>query len=187
MNDTIDLLERRRSVPPMAMTGVGPTPEDIETMLRIAARVPDHGKLAPWRFILLEGEARTRAGALVADIYAVQNREAPRERVVQESQIFSHAPLVVVVVSSATPHVKIPQWEQVLSAGAVCMNLTTAAVALGFRTAWHSGWAAYDPRVADAFGLAGHEKIAGFIHIGRSNMDPEDRARPDLAKIVTRF
>lgn len=187
MNDMINLLSQRRSVPPMVMSGPGPTPEETDTLLRLGARVPDHGKLAPWRFILIEGDKRAEVGAAVGDIYAAINPGAGAERVAQERNIFNHAPLVVTVVSSAAPHVKIPLWEQVLSAGAVCMNLTVAAVAMGFRTAWHTGWAAYDPRVADLFGLAGHEKIAGFIHIGRSDAQLEDRARPDMTRIVTRF
>ena len=187
MNETLDLLARRRSAPPMAMSGPGPTPEETDLLLRLAARVPDHGKLTPWRFILIEGDKRAEIGSAVGDIYKALNPGAGAERVAQERALFNHAPLVVTVVSRAAPHVKIPVWEQILSAGAVCMALTVAAVAMGFRTAWHTGWAAYDPRVGDLFGLTESERIAGFIHIGRSEAQFEDRARPDMDQIVTRF
>ena len=97
------------------------------------------------------------------------------------------APLVVAVVSRAAPHAKIPEWEQVLSAGAVCMNLTVAANALGYATTWLTGWCAYDRRFATAIGLSDHERIAGFIHIGRARLEPQDRPRPPLTEIVTMF
>lgn len=187
MNAILDLLTRRRSVPPLALGAPGPTPEQTEQLLRIAARVPDHGKLAPWRFIVLEGEGRGRAGEVVAAAFAKANPQADADQAAQQRAVFSHAPLIVVVVSRAAPHVKIPEWEQVLSSGAVCMNLTAAAVGMGFRTAWLTGWAAYNADVAAGLGLAGHEKIAGFIHIGSSSMQPEDRVRPDMAEIVTCF
>jgi nitroreductase len=187
MNEMIDLLRRRRSLPPQGMAGPGPTPEQIETLLTIASRVPDHGKLTPWRFLIFEGAARDRAGAIAAHILETDDpalsaslREAERAR-------FSKAPLVIAVISRAAPHVKIPEWEQVLSAGAVCMNLVVGAAAMGYAAAWLTGWCAYDRRFCAAIGLADSEKIAGFVHIGQPNMVSEDRRRPALADIVSRF
>jgi nitroreductase len=187
MTDTIALLETRRSVPPIALGGPGPTQEELQTLLRLAARVPDHGKLVPWRFIVFEGDARVRAGAEIARVFASDAPDAGEERLAIERKRLAQAPLVVAVVSRAAPHVKIPEWEQLLSAGAVCMNLTVAANAMGFASTWITEWYAYDRRVLDAFGLAAHEKIAGFVHIGRAASRPEDRVRPVMADIVTYF
>ena len=187
MNDTIALLAARRSAPPLLMQGPGPTEEELRRMLTLAARVPDHGKLAPWRFILFQGEGRARAGAIFAEIFAGRNKDAEPSRVEIERGRLTRAPLVVAVVSRAAEHVKIPIWEQEMSAGAVCMALTVAASASGFRTAWLTEWIAYDREVLRALGLAEHEKIAGFIHIGRVETPIEDRARPDVDALVTRF
>ncbi len=115
------------------------------------------------------------------------SRAPNSQRLDLERGRFARAPLVVGVVSRAAPHVKIPQWEQQLSAGAVCMALTVAATAMGFRTAWVTEWCAYDREAMARFGLADHERIAGFIHIGRVDHAPEDRARPDLDTLVTTF
>lgn len=186
-NPTIDLMARRRSAPPLTMTGPGPSPDELDTLLTLAARTPDHGKLAPWRFIVFEGEARARAGAVFAEIFARKHPGATADQLEVERKRFSHAPLVVGVISCAAPHAKIPEWEQVLSAGAVCMNLTLAANALGYVSAWLSQWVSYDRDVLDRLGLAPHEKVAGFVHIGRRTGAVEDRPRPSLGDIVTRF
>jgi len=187
MNPTIDLLLSRRSAPPQTLLGPGPTPEEIETLLRIASRIPDHGKLAPWRFIVLEGEGRKRAGEIAVRLFAADNPDADESRLAPERARFCRAPLVIAVVSRAKPHVKIPEWEQVLSAGAASMNLEIAANALGYRSSWVTEWCAYDRRFCEAIGLLPHEKIAGFIHIGRPSAVIEDRARPKLEEIVTRL
>jgi nitroreductase len=187
MTETIDLLLSRRSVPPQTLAEPGPTADDVETLLKIATRVPDHGKLAPWRFVLFEGPARERAGEIAARLVAADNPGVDEARLALERGRFSRAPLVVAVVSRAAPHAKIPEWEQVLSAGAVCMNLTLAALALGYRSAWITEWCAYDRRFCEAIGLAADEKIAGFIHIGRPSVTIEDRVRPKLDDITTRF
>ena len=186
-NPTLDLMARRRSAPPLTMTGPGPDSSELETLLTLAARTPDHGKLAPWRFIVFEGEARARAGEIFAEIFAAKNPGATTDQLNVERKRFQHAPLVVGVISTAAPHAKIPEWEQVLSAGAVCMNLTLAANAMGFVSAWLSQWVSYDRDVLDRFGLAPHEKVAGFVHIGRRTGAVEDRPRPALTDIVTRF
>ena len=186
MNELIQLLATRRSAPVPLLTAPGPSPDQLEQMLVIAARVPDHGKLAPWRFILFSGEERVRAGAIFADVFAAANPEADSRRLDLERRRFS-APLVVGVVSRAAPHVKVPEWEQVMSAGAVCMNLTVAAAAMGFATSWLTEWYAYDRAVLERLGLHPHEKMAGFLHIGTAPAPREDRVRPVLADIVTRF
>ena len=183
----IQCLSGRRSVPPLAMSGPGPDAAERDQLLMIAARVPDHGKLAPWRFITFEGEGRVAAGLLIAQAFMADNPQAEPERVELERRRLAHAPLVVAVVSCAAPHVKIPEWEQVLSAGAVCMNLIIGANAMGFAACWLTQWYAYDRRVLDGLGLAPHEKIAGFVHVGASPTRPEDRPRPQLSSITTHF
>jgi nitroreductase len=183
----IDLLLRRRSAPAQTMVGPPPTPGDLETLLTIASRVPDHGKLAPWRFVLFEGPARDRAGEIAARLFAEDQPAADEGRLAIERGRFSRAPLVIGVISRAAPHAKIPEWEQILSAGAACMNLVVAANALSYRAVWLTEWCAYDRRFCEAIGLAAHEKIAGFVHIGRPSATIEDRVRPMLESIVTRF
>jgi nitroreductase len=186
MTDALTLLETRRSLAPQLMTGPGPTGAELDTLLRIATRVPDHGKLAPWRFIVIEGDARDRVGAEMGRIFAAQNPQADAERVAQERGRFSRAPLVIAVVSTAAPHVKIPEWEQTLSAGAVCMSLCVAANAMGFKSAWLTEWMAYDREALEILGLRPQERIAGFVHLGRGE-GQADRPRPNLADIVTRW
>jgi nitroreductase len=152
--------------------------------LTLAVRVPDHGKLAPWRLIVFEGEGRERAGAALAGVAeAAGNGRNPEE----ERARFTRAPLVVAVVSRAAPHVKIPEWEQVMSAGAVCLNLIHAAAAHGFSAQWLTEWPAYDEAAKAALGIAPGERVAGFIHIGVPQVAMTDRDRPPLDRIVTRF
>jgi nitroreductase len=183
----IELLRTRRSLKPVELIGPGPSPSDLETLLTIASRVPDHGKLTPWRFIVFEGEARHKAGAAIAAAFIAKYPDAKPEQVDYERQRLARAPLVVAVVSRAAPRVTIPEWEQVLSSGAAAMNLVVAAHALGFGAAWITEWYSYDRSVLDALGLAPNEKITGFVHIGRPAQAPEDRPRPALADIVTHF
>ncbi|WP_420130909.1 nitroreductase family protein [Rhodopseudomonas sp.] len=187
MSDVISFLETRRSVKPREMTGPGPSPDELDTILTIGARVPDHGKIAPWRFIVFEGEARARGGAVIAEVFARKHPEATAAEIATEQGRLSEAPLVIAVVSSPKPHPKVPQWEQELSAGASCMNIVAAATALGYGANWLSGWIAYDRDVLTGLGLKEHEKLAGFIHIGSKTKPVEDRPRPALAEVVTRF
>lgn len=185
--ETIALLRRRRSVPPISLGEPGPDARDLDTLLGVAARVPDHGKLVPWRFIVFEGEGRERAGAAIAAVFAADNPGAEPKRLELERRRLLQAPLVIAVVSRAAPHAKIPEWEQILSAGAVAMNLLVAANALGFAATWITEWYSYDPRVRARLGLAEAERLAGFVHIGRATAVVEDRVRPVMADIVTRF
>src|ERR1700686_2736709 len=187
MFDALQLLKTRRSVKPMELTGPGPTKPEIDTLLAIASRVPDHGKLAPWRFIVFEGDARLAAGEAIAAAFGADRADATPEQIEFERKRLARAPLVIAVVSRAGPHVKIPEWEQQLSAGADAMNLVNAAHALGFAANWITEWYAYDRGVLDALGLKPHERIAGFVHIGKPAGPAEDRPRPALAEIVTRF
>jgi nitroreductase len=157
-------------------------------MLRIASRVPDHKKLAPWRFIVLEGEARAKLGDVVAAACLAQEKVPPSEvRLATERGRLLRAPLVIAVVSRAVAHPGAPEWEQVLSAGAACFNLCLAANAMGYGTSWITEWIAYNPDVKKALGLAEHERIAGFVYVGTARVRPEERERPDLSTIVTRW
>lgn len=186
-NPIIDFLSTRRSVKPRDMQGHGPSPSEIDTILTIGARVPDHGKIAPWRFIVIEGDARLRAGETIAGILAGKNSDATAEDIAKARHAFAEAPLVIAVVSSPKPHPKVPPWEQELSVGASCMNIVMAASALGYAANWLTGWFAFDRDVSSALGVKQEEKLAGFIHIGGLAQPPEDRPRPALAEIVTRF
>jgi nitroreductase len=185
--DAIELLKVRRSVKPREMNPPGPSPAELETILTIAARVPDHGKLTPWRFIVFEGDARLRAGEIIARVFAQKNPQAATADIEVEKKRLTDAPLVIAVVSFTKPHPKVPAWEQELSAGASAMNIVTAATALGYGACWLTGWFAFDRDVLDAFGLKADEKLAGFVHIGTPSKASSDRPRPALSEIVTRF
>jgi nitroreductase len=185
--DAIELLKTRRSVKPREMTGPGPSPAELETILTIGARVPDHGKLAPWRFIIFEGDARMRAGEVIAGVFARKNPTASPAEIEVEKKRLTDAPLVIGIVSLTKPHPKVPPWEQELSAGASAMNIVNAATALGYGACWLTGWFSFDRDVLDGLGLRADEKLAGFIHIGSVSKPNEDRPRPSLSDIVTRF
>jgi nitroreductase len=185
--DAIELLKIRRSVKPREMTGPGPSPAELETILTIGARVPDHGKLAPWRFIVFEGNARERAGEVIAKVFAQKNPHATAADIDVEKKRLTDAPLVIAVVSLTKPHPKVPPFEQELSAGASAMNIVTAATALGYGACWLTGWFAFDRDALDGLGVKADEKIAGFIHIGKATRPNEERPRPVLSEIVTRF
>src|SRR6267142_2516222 len=187
MPEALELLQTRRSLKPVELAGPGPSPAEIETLLTIASRVPDHGKLTPWRFIVFEGDARLDAGRAIEAAFRAKYPDAKPDQVDYERKRLARAPLVIAVVSRAGPHVKIPEWEQVLSAGAAAMSLVLAAHALGYGASWITEWYAYDRSVLDALGLAPNERIAGFVHIGRPSEPPEDRPRPPLDQIATRF
>lgn len=184
MSDALDLLSKRRSVVAKAMVPPGPDADQLERLLEIAARVPDHGKLAPWRFVIFEGEARARFGEMLAKRFAELNPGADAQALDAEAGRLLRAPVVVCVVSAARPHPKIPEWEQVLSAGAVCQNLLVAATAMGFASQWITEWYAYDEEIRSAIGLAADEKVAGFVYLASAEEPPGERARPALGDIV---
>lgn len=191
LNDTgagaLALLLSRRSGSAKRMTEPGPTAGELNMILAAATRVPDHGKLTPWRFILFEGESRARFGDVLAECFRGANPEADEERVRIERERFMRAPVVVGVISRVREGLPIPVWEQTLSAGACSMSLVLAAHALGYVANWITEWCAYDTCVRMTLGLAENERIAGFVYIGKSAVPLEDRPRPDLRTLVTRF
>ncbi|HVV26681.1 MAG TPA: nitroreductase [Rhizomicrobium sp.] len=183
--DTLDLLLSRRSGSAKAMKGPGPTQNQLADILKAGARAPDHGKLFPWRFILFEGKGRDRFGDILAEVLEAEG-ERPRQ-IEEERARFLRAPVVIAVISHAREQHKIPVWEQELSAGAVCQNILVAATALGFVANWLTEWYAYHPAVKERMGLKPGERVAGFIYIGMPKEELEERPRPDMDKIVTRF
>ncbi|MHA7772311.1 nitroreductase family protein [Roseibium sp. M-1] len=182
---TLVFLRQRRSHPSVTMTAPGPDEAQIADILTIAARVPDHGKLVPWRFILYRQADGERIGAWLAAHYAQLNGPIEGELLQKELTRFTRAPLVIGVVSKAGEHVKIPVWEQQLSAGAVCMNLVTAAAASGFASQWITEWYSYDAAASRYLGAGEGERFAGFVHIGTPTQPPFERPRPDLSEILS--
>lgn len=184
----LDLLSTRRSVKAAALTEPGPSADELSRILAIATRVPDHKKLEPWRFIVFEGEARAKFGEVIAEACKAEDRMEPSEtRLATERARFLRAPTIVAVISRVVEMPGAPEIEQVLSAGAACMNLVIAANAMGYGTTWVTEWVAFSPRIRAALGLAENEKIAGFIYIGTAKERQADRDRPDLGTIVTRW
>lgn len=189
MNDAlIEALETRRSVKPDRLAAPAPAGAELDRILTVAARVPDHKKLVPWRFIVFEGEARAAAGEIFAAACQAEEKDPPSHvRLDTERARFLRAPLVVAVVSRIAKRPGAPEWEQILSAGAAAFNLCLAANALGYGTSWLTEWIAYSPYVREKLGLAENERIVGFVHIGTPMEKPEERDRPKLADIVTRW
>ena len=178
-------MESRRSRPVLQIGEPGPSRAEITEILSIASRVPDHGKLAPWRFVVFRGSERTR---LSEELGAIAERRTPE--LSEESRKVEHtrllrAPVVVMLVSRAAPHVKIPQWEQLMSAGACGMNLLIGANALGYTGCWLTEWMAYDEEAAALLGVAPDERIVGFFYIGTPTQPPFERDRPKLEDVVT--
>jgi nitroreductase len=191
LNDTesgpLALLLSRRSGSAKAMTEPGPSAAELDLILKAAARVPDHGKLAPWRFIVFEGEGRARMGAVLAEAARADDAAASEERLRAERERFLRAPVVVGVISRVRDAIPIPEWEQILSAGACCQTLVLAANSLGYVTNWITEWCAYHPGVRERLGLKSGERVAAFIYIGTPAAPLEDRPRPDHHALVTRF
>jgi len=176
-----DFLSTRRSNLVKLMEGAGPDAAQLKEMLETAARVPDHRKLAPWRFVTFEGIALADFGQHIASAFMKANPDMPQDRALFEGQRFLRAPNVVAVISSPLKCARgTPEWDQILSAGAVCYNLLLAAQSRGFAAQWLTEWYAYDKSVQAALGLAEDENIAGFIYIGRTRAAPTARARPDM-------
>jgi nitroreductase len=180
-----DYLSTRRSIPALQMVEPGPDKATITSIMTLASRVPDHGKLAPWRFIVYRGDVRTRLGEQLLALALQRNPDLSADLQTVERERLVRAPVVIAVVSRAAPHVKIPVWEQELSAGAVCLNLFMAANAHGFAANWLSEWIAYDEESKTILGVKPEEKVAGFLYIGSTSFPQTDRPRPDLQEIVT--
>lgn len=180
----MDFLLTRRSRPAKTLTGPAPDRATLETLLTAAARTPDHGKLEPWRFVVLQGAALARMAQQVEQAGARLGKDA--DTIAKGADAFRNSPLCVAVIEVQTPSDKIPPIEQTYSAGAVCLALLNAALASGWGANWLSGWASHDRGfLTDALGLGGHESLAGFIHIGTESSTPPDRPRPDLDAITT--
>ncbi|HEY6529886.1 MAG TPA: nitroreductase [Cellvibrionaceae bacterium] len=184
---TIDLLLQRRSVSPKEMQGEGPSAEQIDVILRAAHRVPDHGKLGPWRFVVFTGSARSNFGRALGEIYQADFPNIPADLKTTQEKLFLRAPTIIAVISTAGPHIKIPEWEQVLSAGAACQNILIATHALGFKACWLTEWYSYHEKVKALLDLEEHHKIAGFIYIGNYPGTPEDRVRPPLEERISHW
>jgi nitroreductase len=177
-------LRARRSAPAQSLTAPGPDADQLGALLELAARTPDHGKLFPWRFVVIEGPAKAR---LIDALRALAEDQPDPVKAASVLAKLANPPVSVLVVSRPTPGHKVPVWEQELSAGAVCMNLEHAADAMGFSASWITDWYAYDDRARPLLGLRPGEKVAGFIHIGSLAEGPAERVRPDMAEIVSRL
>ena len=181
----VELLLTRRSGSAKTMDKPGPSKKELAEILKAGARAPDHGKLFPWRFIVFEGKGRERFGDVLAEVLEA---EGERSKLIEDERgRFLRAPIVVGVVSTAREQIKVPVWEQELSAGAVCQNILIAAHALGYVGNWLTEWYAYHPAVKEKIGLKPGERIAGFIYIGTSTVELEERPRPEMDKIVRYF
>lgn len=181
----LDFLDCRRSVPSKQLGDPGPDDPTLARMLQAAVRVPDHGKLVPFRFLRIRGDARFGLGERLVELTLAQDPEAPAAALEKERSRFSHAPLVITVIARLTPGHKVPEQEQLLSAGSVCFALLQAAQALGFGAQWLTGWMAYDRSIAELLGLQDNEKIVGFIHIGTAKLEAPERDRPDAAALLS--
>ena len=181
------MLALRRSANKMSLSAPGPNAEQLDELLEIAARVPDHRKLGPWRFIVFEGEARQRFGDKAATIRKANDANAPEKAIEETRNLLMRAPVVVAVISSPVEDGRTPVWEQELSAGALCHNLLLAANASGWAGCWLSEWITFDPAIDEVLGLAEQERVAGYIYLGTSTAMPPERARPDLGPRVSRW
>jgi nitroreductase len=181
--EVLAFLARRRSASALGLRAPGPTATELTDLLQIAARAPDHGKLAPWRFVILEGAGKA---AFAARLETLAASRPDATRLIAKLGKLRTPPVGVAVISRTTAG-DIPEWEQVLSAGAVCTNLTYAALAMGYGANWISDWYAYDAEARAVLGLADNEKVAGFVFMGTTAEAPQERVRPDVATLTTRF
>ena len=184
--DLLELLDSRRSTPSRQLGEPGPTPAQVERLLGAAIRVPDHGKLAPWRLLTIAGDARIALGEQLAQIHQRIEPDVAPALLAKDRERFSFAPLIVTVIARIDErHPKIPAQEQLLSAGCVAYNLLLGAQALGFGAQWLTGWAAYDARAAALFDLAPGERIIAFVHVGTAQEAAPERTRPALRDVAS--
>lgn len=186
-DETLKLLALRRSTLARDMVEPGPSSDEINDLIRLAARVPDHGKLGPWRFVVFEGEARARFGDVIAKAFQKTEPDADEERIQFERDRLTRAPKTICVISKVIPHPKAPEWEQILCAGAACQTLLIAANAMGFAAQWITEWYAYNADVDAALGLGEGERIAGFIYLGTAQGELTERRRADPATRISRY
>ena len=187
MSDTSDFLLSRRYSVVRDMANPGPTDEDLEKILSAGMRVPDHGRLTPWRFIVIRGDARDKMGKVLGEAFRLANPDCIDEQVEIENERFARAPIIIAVVSRTVPEHKIPEWEQVLSSGAACQNLLTSALGMGYAAQWITEWCAYDDHVKGALGLKASDRISGFLYLGTRTEEPTDRQRPEYDDIVSEW
>lgn len=185
MNDLNNYMLTRRSSLSLSLEEPGPSADQISQIVTIAARVPDHGKLAPWRFELWTKSARERMHTELSDLLngMAGIDDVPKKQ--KGTDKLLHAPCLLAVISQADEHPKIPVWEQHLSVGAACMNCLIAANSLGFEAQWLTAWYVYEDAARSIMGLSENEKIAGLIHIGSSTTPKNERPRPDVASIFS--
>ena len=186
--ETLELLMLRRSLTVKDMVHPGPSEEQIKQILKIGSRVPDHKKQVPWRFLTFEKSIRGKFGKILRTIFAKNNPKTNEKILDFEENRFLRAPLVIAVISTADKdNPKVPEWEQILTAGAVCQNILIASNAMGYASQWLTEWYAYDKVVLKELNLNPNERIAGFIYIGTASKQPKERGRPDLANLVKKW
>ena len=187
LSEALERISSRRSVKAMDLQEPGPSPESLSTILGSALRVPDHGKLGPWRLVVFEHEDRAAFGDILAARWQALNPNANVAQIRFEQNRFMRAPTVVAVISERQAGHKIPEWEQILSAGAVCQNLLVAASLAGFAAQWLTEWYTYDEHIQSLFNIGEHEDIAGFVYLGSADRKPDERARPDNETRIQRW
>jgi len=187
LSEALERISSRRSVKAMDLQEPGPSPESLSTILGSALRVPDHGKLGPWRLVVFEHEDRAAFGDILAARWQALNPNANEAQIRFEQNRFMRAPTVVAVISERQAGHKIPEWEQILSAGAVCQNLLVAASLAGFAAQWLTEWYTYDEHIQSLFNIGEHEDIAGFVYLGSADRKPDERARPDNETRIQRW
>ena len=187
-DDPLAGLNQRLSIPARQLGEPGPNAEQLDQLLSAAVRVPDHGKLTPWRMLLIRGDDRIKLGERLADIHLKIDPEISPSKLTKDRERYTFAPLIVVVIARIdADHPKVPPQEQILSTGCVAYNLLIGAQALGFAAQWLTGWAAYDAEAGALFGLAENERIIGFVHIGTVQEPTPERSRPLLADVVSEW
>jgi nitroreductase len=187
LEDAADRIRERRSVRAADILEPGPSETEINELLEIASRVPDHGKLGPWRFLIFDGNSRQKFGELLRKQFAKTNPDSNEAILEREYTRFMRAPTIIGVISKVDPASRIPEWEQVLSSGAVCQNLLVGASLMGFAAQWLTEWYAYDEVIAKSLGLTENERVSGFIYIGSAREKPTERGRPDLKSRISKW
>lgn len=185
--NAVDFLLARHSAKSRELGLPGPDAAQLAQLLTAAVHVPDHGRMLPWRFIAIQGNARIALCDAVAARALERNPNIAEKSLEKEHKRFSYAPLILVVVGQLTPEHKIPEIEQILSGGCVCFSLLQAAQAQGFGAQWLTGWAAYDPHITAMLGLVQNERVIGFVHIGSTDQPAEERERPDPSQLLTEW
>jgi nitroreductase len=181
------LIALRRSISKRCLSEPGPSRTQLDELLTVATRVPDHRRLAPWRFLVFEGAARDAFNQRAVEIQKQENPEASQTMLADTAGYFTRAPVVIAVISSPDVTHKTPVWEQELSCGALCHNLLLAANASGWAGCWLTEWIAFSPGISQLLDLSEHERIAAFIYLGTAAAAPQERMRPDVSAKISRW